>query len=109
VGTEVEVEVESEYESESRPLAAGSRLVDMHREFALRELGTERLPAYKTLLCKIAGADPGTPKVVIGYCKKLPKERIDEVCATLRQGVTPGIAVNALKQAARAYTAELVA
>lgn len=72
-------------------------------------LGAERDESMYWLMGKIAAGDAGTPRVVESLCRKLPKDRIDRVTGTLRNGVPPGVAVSALKREVQAYEQEIAA
>jgi hypothetical protein len=73
-------------------------------------LGAGRDAAFALLLTRVVGQDQATPKVLWGFCKKLPADRIEGV-AELFAGrcVNPGVAVNALKDAVRGYELEVSA
>ena len=74
----------------------------------LHTLGAGRDQAYAHLLTRISGADPHTPKVIQGLCRKLPADRIEGVAAKFsRRCVPAGVVVNALKAAYRDYELEL--
>ena len=71
-------------------------------------LGAGRDAAFALLLTRIAGGDDGTAKVLWGFCKKLPQERIEDVAARFsRRRVHPGVAVKALKESIGEYDREL--
>lgn len=77
---------------------------------ALENLGSDRIRAFESLIDRVAGGDPGTPRVLETMCKRLPADRIDAVVAKFhRRRVPAGVVVNELKKARKEYEAEIEA